>query len=195
MWGTIYHNLIWEGEMEEINQPVQQEPQYRINEQVVQQRIDALKEEQNLLLGIVGGVIGGLLGAAIWAAVTYFTEYQIGWLAVGVGFLAGFGVRLLGKGLDRRFGIAGAIIALISVFLGNVLANFGFLAKFNDMTFIDVVVKFKYDLLFELMAETFNIMDLLFYGIAIYAGYRYSFRQISQEKLLKGAVIEVKPPQ
>lgn len=180
--------------MAESDQSVQPEPQYHVNEQLIQQRIEALKEEQNLPLGILGGAVGGLLGAVIWAAVTYFTEYQIGWLAVGVGFLAGFGVRLLGKGIDRRFGIAGAVIALVGVFLGNILANFGFLAKFNDMSYLDVLLHFKYEMLFELMAETFNVMDLLFYGIAIYAGYRYSFRTVPKEKLLEGAVTEVKKP-
>jgi len=35
------------------------------------------------------------------------------------------------------------------------------------------------------MTATFNPMDLLFYGLAVYAGYRFSFRRISAEELAK----------
>ena len=178
--------------MAEIDQPVTPEPQYHVNEQLIQQRMDAYKEEQNLPLGILGGAIGGLLGAVIWAAVSYFTEYQIGWLAVGVGFLVGFGVRLLGKGIDRIYGILGGVIALVSVLLGNLLANFGFLAKALEMTYLETLLNFRYEKFFDFIAATFSPMDILFYAIAVYAGYRYAFRKIPQEKLLEGAVTEVK---
>jgi hypothetical protein len=35
------------------------------------------------------------------------------------------------------------------------------------------------------MQATFNPMDLLFYGIGVYEGYRFSFRQVSQADLTK----------
>lgn len=185
--------------MAETEQPVPSEqpaqPQYHVNEQLILQRIDALKEEQNLPLGLLGGAVGGLLGAVIWAAVSYFTEYQIGWLAVGVGFLAGFGARLLGKGIDRIYGILGGVIALVSVLVGNLLANFGFLAKALEMTYFETLLNFRYEKIFDFIAATFSPLDILFYAIAIYAGYRYAFRKVSEEQLLEGAVIEVKKPE
>jgi hypothetical protein len=33
------------------------------------------------------------------------------------------------------------------------------------------------------MTATFSVMDLLFYGIAIYEGYRFAFRKIRPEEL------------
>ena len=33
-----------------------------------------------------------------------------------------------------------------------------------------------------LLIETFDFMDLLFYGIAIYEGYRFSFRNMTEEE-------------
>ncbi|MEJ2510629.1 MAG: hypothetical protein P8Y72_03430 [Anaerolineales bacterium] len=93
--------------MEEIQEPPQREMKANISEDVLRARVEDLKLQQNLGLGIIGGAIGGLLGAVVWAAVTYLTEYQIGWLALGVGYLVGIGVRLLGKGIDKVFGIAG----------------------------------------------------------------------------------------
>ena len=58
-----------------------------------------LDAEQNLPLGVCGGLLAAVLGAAVWAGVTVATGYQIGWMAVGVGFVVGFTVRLLGKGV------------------------------------------------------------------------------------------------
>ena len=33
----------------------------------------------------------------------------------------------------------------------------------------------------ELMSATFQVMDLLFYGLAVYFGYRYAFRQLTAD--------------
>jgi hypothetical protein len=172
--------------MQEFREPTQDEPGSKINADVLQARIDNLKFEQNIGLGIIGGGIGGLIGAVIWAAVTYITEYQIGWLALGVGFLVGLGVRYLGKGIDTIFGVAGGVIALFSVALGNFLTALGYVAKAYEMGFLEVLQQFDYTLTFELMRVTFTAMDVLFYGLAIYAGYRYSFRKISRAQLLEG---------
>jgi hypothetical protein len=35
------------------------------------------------------------------------------------------------------------------------------------------------------MAATFSPMDLLFYGIAIYEGYKFSFRQLTDEDMAR----------
>lgn len=174
--------------MEDLNTQSQNESNIQINEHIVQERIENIKKEQDMGLGIIGGSIGGLIGAVLWAAITYFSGYQIGWLAVGVGLLVGFGVRKLGKGIDKEFGVVGGIIALISVVLGNFLASIGFLATAFEIGYIEMLIAFNYAMTFELLKETFSVMDLLFYGIAIYEGYRFSFRKITKEQFLEGAV-------
>lgn len=149
----------------------------------LQQAVEKMKSEQNLLAGVAGGAVGALLGAAIWAVVTVVTGYQIGWMAVGVGFLAGFGVRLLGKGLDSVFGAAGAALALAGCGLGNVLAVCGFISQNESMPFLEVVSRLDLGVTWELLAATFSPMDLLFYGIAVYEGYKFSFRRVTREEL------------
>jgi hypothetical protein len=95
-------------------------------------------------------------------------------------------MRFLGKGIDRIFGIVGGVIALFSVALGNFLTALGYVAKAYEMGFLEVLQQFDYSLTFELMKVTFTAMDVLFYGLAVYAGYRYSFRRITREQLLQG---------
>ncbi|MEE9230157.1 MAG: hypothetical protein V3U86_05575, partial [Acidobacteriota bacterium] len=70
--------------------------------------LDRLRADQNLVAGVLAGAAGAVAGAGLWAAVTVFTGFQIGWMAVGVGFLVGYLVRLAGKGIDKSFGVAGA---------------------------------------------------------------------------------------
>lgn len=167
----------------------QEAPQFKIDEQVVKDKIEALKGEQNLGMGMVGGAVGGLIGAVIWAIISYVTEYQIGWMAVGVGFLVGLGIRALGKGMDKVYGVLGGVIALLSVVLGNFLAAIGFLAKMLDVGYLDMLVSFRYSMTLELMKETFSVIDVLFYAIAVYEGYQFSFRKITKEELLEGAIM------
>ena len=63
-------------------------------------------------MALVAGGASSLVGAIIWAAVTVATEYQIGWMAVGVGALVGFTVRLAGKGIEKIYGYIDAGLAL-----------------------------------------------------------------------------------
>ena len=42
---------------------------------------------------LVGGLIGGATGVVIWVLIGYFAHYEVGWIAWGVGFLTGLGVR------------------------------------------------------------------------------------------------------
>ena len=50
------------------------------------------------------------------------------------------------------------------------------------MGYFEALLKFNYAYTFDLMVETFSLTDLLFYAIAVYAGYRYSFRRLSLEE-------------
>jgi hypothetical protein len=128
----------------------------------------------NLPLGAVAGFAAAIVGAAIWAAITAATEYQIGWMAIGVGFLVGFAVRLVGRGTEPAFGIAGAVLALLGCALGNLLTITWFLAQQEGAPFFSVLTSLDIALVIDLMKATFAPMDLLFYAIAAYCGFRYA---------------------
>jgi hypothetical protein len=79
---------------------------------------------------VVGGVIAGLIGAAIWGGITYATSLEIGWIAWGIGFLVGLGVRVGSGGEDgNAFGLIAAAIALGSVLAGKLFAVYLFVAS------------------------------------------------------------------
>lgn len=141
-------------------------------------QIEAIRSEQNLLGGIVAGLVGAIVGGAMWAAITAATEFQIGWMAIGIGFLVGIAMRAVGKGIEPTFGYIGAGLSLFGCALGNYLTVVWFVAENQDIEFLDLVTSMRPADIANLMSVTFEPMDLLFYGIAAYFGYRYSFRQI-----------------
>jgi hypothetical protein len=131
-----------------------------------------------VLRGALGGSVAAAIGAVAWAAVTVATGYQIGWMAVAIGVLVGLAVRTLGKGIDPIFGVVGAGLALLGCALGNLLTIAAMIASENAVPILTVVGGLDAELVTELMVATFAPMDLVFYGIAIYEGYKLSLRPL-----------------
>jgi len=132
-----------------------------------------MDDDSNLIMGLVGGGIAMLVSAAIWGAVTYFTEYQIGWMAIGVGFLVGIAVKFFGKGKTPIYGIMSAAFALVGCALGNLLFYSGFIAREEGVAFLEVFFFFLFSPVdtIELFSIAFEFMDILFYGLAAWVGY------------------------
>ncbi len=154
-----------------------------IRQNIAPEIMQKLKAEQNLNFGIIAGIIAGIIFAILWGVITVATEYQIGYMAIAVGAGVGFAIRIFGKGIDSIFGYWGAGISLVSVVLGNFLSIIGFLANAEGLGYLETINLIDYSYLPEIMIETFNPMDLLFYGFAIYEGYKFSFRQITEDSL------------
>jgi hypothetical protein len=145
----------------------------------LQKHLQALQENQSLGRGMIGGVLGAAIGATLWAVVTAVTGYKIGWMAVGIGFLTGYMVRTFGKGLDRTFGYLGAGLALAGCLAGNLLTVCIVLSRHRNIPIFDLLARLDLGLSLALLKATFRPMDLLFYGIAIWEGYKFSFVRIA----------------
>ena len=141
----------------------------------------ALQLEQNLPMGITAGAVVGIIGAVLWAAITAATNYQIGYMALAIGAGVGFGVRYGGNGIDPVFGYAGAGLAILSCVLGNFLSVMAVLADSEGLGYIEILFAFDYSYFFDLMSETFSPIDLLFYGIAGWEGYKFAFRVLDSQ--------------
>ena len=129
---------------------------------------------ENLPMGFMAGLVAAVIGAGLWALVTIVTGFQIGWMAVGVGFLVGWAVRVAGKGTHRAFGIMGALLALGGCAVGNLLTIVVIAARHFEIPLLAVFSRLTPDVVVKVMEAMFSPMDLLFYGIAIYEGYRFS---------------------
>ncbi|MCX6856037.1 MAG: hypothetical protein NTV80_14145 [Verrucomicrobia bacterium] len=139
--------------------------------------------QQSLGGAIIGGLIGAVIGAAAWAAITIATQYQIGFMAIGVGVLVGKLVLKFGRGLQMQYGVIGAVFALLGCLVGNLATACWFISKEMHQTYAAVLSSLNLQSASEILTASFNGMDLLFYGFAIYEGYKLSFRQITESDL------------
>lgn len=189
---SLLKKLLMENENNPLTETVDQEvaavEEIQINPDKLNLYMEKIKLEQNLAMGFLGGLAAAVIGAIVWAVITVVTEYQIGYMAIAIGFLVGFSVRTFGKGINTIFGVIGAVLALIGCLLGNFLSLVGFFADAEGMSYLEILSQIDYALVPEIMIETFNPMDVLFYGIALYEGYKFSFRQITEEEILENAV-------
>ncbi|WP_238531026.1 hypothetical protein [Imtechella halotolerans] len=145
--------------------------------------LEKFKTEQELPKAIITGIVVGVLAALLWGAITVATGYQIGFMAIAVGALVGLSIRFVGKGVDKIFGISGGIIAVLSCVLGNFFSIIGFIANTEGLGYFETLNVFNYSQLIPIMIETFSGIDLLFYGIAAYEGYKFSFRTFTEKDL------------
>jgi hypothetical protein len=142
-----------------------------------------VKDEQDWSRGAFAGLGASILGACLWSLVTVLTKYQIGWMAVGVGFMVGYAIRTFGRGIDRVFGYTGAVLALIGCMLGNLLSVCIVLGNQTDTSALTILTGLNFVSAFDLLARTFQPMDVIFYGLALYEGYRFSFRKLSDKEV------------
>jgi hypothetical protein len=147
--------------------------------------VASYQQDQRLFLGALAGLLASIVGAGLWALITLKTEYQIGWMAVGVGFLVGLAIRTAGRGVTEIFGYLGAGLALFGCLLGNLLTICGVLTQQSELPFLAVFAGMCSEpgVTLSILKDTFHPMDALFYGIAVYEGYRFSFRQMTEEEV------------
>jgi len=128
--------------------------------------------EKKLLLGGLAGLAAAIIGAIIWAVVTVTAKYQIGWMAVGVGVLVGFALRI-GNG-GKAFGILGALLALFGCILGNYFSLIALAAAELHVPFFTLLSNTDTPKVISAMWEDFMSASFLFYAIAAYEGYKFS---------------------
>jgi hypothetical protein len=130
--------------------------------------------------GIGFGLGAALVGAAAWAILTVVTDYKIGLVAVAIGFLVGLAMQRSGS-TDPRLPYAGAVIALIGCFLGDVFTDAHALASVvNDnggnTSTTEVLRKMLEDprLFWDVYKAGFAGLDIAFYAISAYEGFKFA---------------------
>lgn len=140
--------------------------------------MERLKAEQNFPMAVLGGILASIICIFAWALITVATKYQITYMAIGVGIVVGFAVQKFGKGLTPVYGILGAGLALITCFLGNIISYICFIAdEYDNYSYIDAISDLNLDISINIATETFQPIDLLFYGLALYTGYMFSIKR------------------
>ena len=145
---------------------------------------DAVAPRKSFIGAIIAGGIAAFICSIIWAVITVLTGYQVGLMAIGVGLFVGIGVGVFGDGQDFTFGIIGATLSLLGCLFGNLLSICAFISRDpRNPSFFTVLsdVAFHFDKLKSVFAAHFQLIDLLFYVIAIVVGFKVSMGVGSEE--------------
>lgn len=129
---------------------------------------------ENLATGAIAGAVAAAVAAGIWAAITWYTNYQIGYMALGVGFLVGIAMKKAGNGQSTAFGAVAAVIAVLGCVAGNLLSACSFVADKYSLSLMEVLGKLTPDSALELLVEQAGPIDALFYFLAISTAFRAS---------------------
>ena len=131
---------------------------------------------ENMLAVLAAGLAAMLAGAVLWALVTVVTHMELGLMAILVGFMVGLGIQKTRKKPNKSFGILGAVLALIGCLLGNAFSFVAIAMQQSGAPLADTLSHLSAAGLLAVMADNFEAMDLLFYAIAIYEGFKFGSR-------------------
>lgn len=132
-----------------------------------------LLKQQDLTYAVIGGFFVSIICALIWAVFTVSTNYQIAYMAIGVGALVGISVRYFGEGIQPIYSFIGAIFSLLGCLLGNLFSQVGFIAEQESLSYIEIFSYLDFDTIVSIYQESFSPMDILFYGVATYEGFKF----------------------
>ena len=128
-----------------------------------------------LLRATGAGLVAAIVGAVVWGLIVRWTQYELGFVAWGIGFLVGtavvFGARHL-RGLP--FQLIAVVFALLGIAAGKYL---GFVWVGQDelgKVGIDLPLfsKHTFDIFWDARDEVWGWWDLLWVGLAVVTAFR-----------------------
>ncbi|MFJ8868197.1 hypothetical protein ACIRD6_20830 [Streptomyces sp. NPDC102473] len=120
-------------------------------------------------LGLVAAFVAALVGAGVYGGIIGATEHQIGYAAVGVGFLVGFAGGKVG-GRNPALPVISAVLALIGVYGGQLLGEALIATKTAPVTVTEIFFE-HFSLLNEAWKADTNAISILFFAIAAAAAF------------------------
>jgi len=144
---------------------------HKVKEELAAEQPDAV----SFAPAILGGLAGAILGAVVWAGIAIATNLEVGYVAVLVGFLAGYGVkRASGGKRGQALQIAAAALSVAGLLVAKLFIVQWFLIKGAKEQGYDVSLfdTRTFGILFQVLPETLSAFDLLWVVLAIGAAYR-----------------------
>lgn len=129
----------------------------------------------NLGLGVAAAAAAGLVGALVWFGVVVVTDFKVGLLAVGIGWLIGFAAMKAAGGPSPALPWISLAIALAAMVGGEYLIVNHFVTKAAGDPGLAFI---PFDMFLEVYGRGFNPMDLLFYAIGAWEAYKLPARAL-----------------
>jgi xanthosine utilization system XapX-like protein len=133
----------------------------------------------NRLLPALGaGLVAAVVGGVVWGLIVKWTDYEVGFVAWGIGFLVGVAVAAAAGGVRGPVLQAVAVVcALVGILVGKYLSFAWVLQEVAERETqgaieISVLSADTIDLFFEELGTVFDWIDILWVGFAVYTAWR-----------------------
>lgn len=123
----------------------------------------------NVGLGLLAAFVAAVIAAAVYGAIIGATKHEIGYAAVGVGFVVGFASGKVG-GRNPALPVLSIVFALISVYFGQLLGEAMIAAKELPVTVSELFFD-HFSLLNEAWKADSDFISYLFFAVAAAAAF------------------------
>ncbi|MEU0025160.1 hypothetical protein [Streptomyces sp. NPDC006335] len=123
----------------------------------------------NLGLGLLAAFVAAVVAGGVYGAIIGLTKHEIGWAAVGVGFLVGLAAGRLG-GRNPVLPVASAVLSLGSVYVGQLVGEAMIGAKETSLSFSELFFQ-HFDVLQEAWKADADPLTFVFFAIAAYVAF------------------------
>ena len=131
-----------------------------------------------LLPAIGAGLVAAIAGGLVWGLIVKWTDYEVGFVAWGIGFLVGLAIVTATRGARGPvFQVVAVVCALLGVLLGKYLSFAWVLqevaeAESQGLVEISVLSRDTFDLFTEELDTVFDWIDILWVGLAVFTAWR-----------------------
>ena len=129
----------------------------------------------SLLPAIAAGLVAAIVGGVVWGLIVKLSDYEVGFVAWGIGFIAGTAVVLAGRGAKgQRLQVIAVVSALLGILLGKYL-SYAFVVQEQAESFGESIGLVSGDMLRffrEDLDAVFSLFDLLWVGLSVFTAWR-----------------------
>jgi hypothetical protein len=165
--------------------PEEKEQNYKLASQLL--------SEQKFGSAVIGGSVAAIIAAGIYAVVTVAMGYATAFLAIGIGVAVGFAVQYLGRGIETKFAVIASVLAVVGCVLGNIFASILFAARAHDKSLFEIAANIEIAQLNHFVFADFQLLDWLFWPLAIYAASFFAKRSLTRKQGLAVQTNENRP--
>ena len=126
---------------------------------------------------ILAGLVAAIAGGIAWGLIVKWTDYEVGFVAWGIGFLTGITILAVTRGArGLPFQAIAIVCALVGIAVGKYLGFVWSLQEAAEDAGVAISVPiFSIDTInffFDELGEVFGLFDLLWTGFAVYSAWR-----------------------
>jgi hypothetical protein len=133
---------------------------------------------KRVAVAVGAGLVAAVVGGVVWGLIVKWTDYEVGFVAWGIGFLVGAAIVAAtrgARGLDLQ--VVAVLCALVGIVVGKYLSFAWVLQEVAEretrgLVEISVLSTDTVDLFLEELDTVFDWIDILWVGFAVYTAWR-----------------------